>query len=80
MELTVNPFIEDGKSFCFSTGGGSEILQWREVISDISLRWGEAQKTDQEHELAAMRKQLGQLWELATSGTISQNVQKVNIY
>ena len=46
-------------------------------LKEVSTRWGAVQKTDLEHELAAMRKQLGQLWEMCTDGTTPPKIQKV---
>lgn len=41
----------------------------------VSSRWGAVQKTDLEYELAGMRKQMGELWELATNSQ-STKIQK----
>lgn len=46
-------------------------------LKEVSARWGAVQKTDLEHELAAMRKQLGQLWEMCTDGATPPKIQKV---
>ena len=46
-------------------------------LKEVSARWGAVQKTDLEHEIAAMRKQLGQLWEMCIDGITPPKIQKV---
>lgn len=77
MELRIDPLINNGESFLFSTGGGIEVEKWRDVIEQVACRWGEVQKTELEYELAGMRKTLGELWETCATSSIPANIQKV---
>jgi hypothetical protein len=44
-------------------------------LVSVSSQWGAVQKTDMEYELASMRKQMGELWELAATSQ-STKIQK----
>lgn len=48
-------------------------------LNRVSYRWGENQKIELEHEIAGMRKQLGQLWELCAEDPNQPKVQKVRV-
>ncbi|KAJ3273645.1 hypothetical protein HDV01_004254 [Terramyces sp. JEL0728] len=50
--------------------------QRESIIRKVAIQWGEAQKTDLEYEIAKMRKQLGQLWEMCAEDGINPKLQK----
>jgi hypothetical protein len=47
-------------------------------LQEVSARWGAIQKTTLEHEIAGMRKHIGQLWEISIDGTTPPKILKVN--
>eukprot|EP00842_Homolaphlyctis_polyrhiza_P000756 jgi/Hompol1/1681/HPOL_005683-RA len=67
--------IEDGQTHFFE-GAEADLLQWKLVIDEVSLKWGAVQKTKLEHEVAYLRKQLGLLWEMCENGEVPPKVQK----
>jgi hypothetical protein len=69
--------LEEDQVEIFECDDVNELQSWFKVISHVSYRWGLVQKTEMEHEIASMRKQLGQLWDLCVDGIVPTKVQKV---
>jgi hypothetical protein len=69
--------LEEGQVEKFECDNSEELDHWCKVIGHMSYRWGLVQKTETEHEIASMRKQLGQLWDLCVDGIVPTKIQKV---
>ncbi|KAJ2994910.1 hypothetical protein HDV02_001186 [Globomyces sp. JEL0801] len=53
-----------------------ELCNWERILNEISERWGVLQKTEMEHEVAATRKTLGELWEMCSDGNVPPKLLK----
>jgi hypothetical protein len=69
--------LEEERRLQFVCNSIEELRSWAKILTHISYRWGLVQKTEMEYELAGMRKQLGQLWDLCVDGIVPAKVQKV---
>ncbi|KAJ3303496.1 hypothetical protein HDV03_003773 [Kappamyces sp. JEL0829] len=68
--------LEDEEVHNFKFADLDRAKEWTDTINEVSYRWGLVQKSEMEHEIASMRKQLGQLWELCTDATVPPKIQK----